>query len=140
MKKILSLLTVVLSIFSANAIAQNNLTWVMKEKVNAETYKKTEFNCTIAGISSPKEAADLEQNMKSNADVSSVKNIGKDANGNYQYSVLMKTAQSKPYYLNWASKLGVTYIMTLDGERKSIKEILAAREQKSSDRQHQHQH
>ena len=76
--------------------------------------------------------------MKENADVTSVQDKGKDATGNYNVLVTMKSAQNKAYYLNWASKLGVSYIVNVKGEKKTPQELLTAKEGTHSEAAHTH--
>jgi hypothetical protein len=138
MKKILSALALMLFVSSAT-IAQSNLTWVMKEKADNAYFNRTEFNYTISGFSNAKEAAAFYTKMKENADVTSVQDKGKDATGNYQVLVAMKSAQNKAYYLNWATKLGVAYIVTVKGEKKTPQEMLtAAKEVRHTEETHTH--
>jgi hypothetical protein len=137
MKKILSALALMLFVSSAT-IAQSNITWVMKEKATAAYFNRTEFNYSISGFNSQKDASVFYAKMKENADVTSVQDKGKDANGNYNVLVTMKSVQNKAYYLNWASKLGVTYILTANGEKKTPQELLAVKETGRTQEVHTH--
>jgi hypothetical protein len=137
MKKILSALALMLFVSSAT-IAQSNLTWVMKEKADNAYFMRTEFNYNISGFSSAKEASIFYAKMKENTDVTSVLDKGKDDAGNYKILVTMKSAHNKEYYLNWASKLGVSYILNVKGEKKTPQELLAAKEANHSEANHTH--
>ena len=128
MKKINLLFTLLLSIFSVGMIAQSNLTWVMKEKADDAYFQKTEFNCNISGFNNQQEATAFYAKMKQNADVTSVQDKGKDATGNYNVLLIMKSAQNKSYYLNWFSKLGVMYVLNAKGEKKTVQSLLANKE------------
>jgi|SRR6185437_5763447 len=137
MKKIISILTVVLSIFSINAIAQSNLTWVMKEKGD-NYFQKTEFNCGISGLNNQKEATAFSNKIKENPDVASVLDKGKDAAGNYAMTIMMKSIQNKNYYFSWATKLGITTVMYVNGEKKTLQEAFTDNKKAHSEEAHKH--
>ncbi|MEO8761641.1 MAG: hypothetical protein ABI388_09450 [Bacteroidia bacterium] len=127
MKKIFSTLVVALTFMSASVIAQNNVTLILKAKVDASYFERVEFTYTISGINNQQDAATLLGKMKANADIASVKNEGKDAEGNYQYNFQMKTAHDKTYYINMITNLGVAYVQTLKGEKKTPQQFLQAK-------------
>ena len=134
MKKIFAALALMLLVSSAS-IAQSNLTLVMKNKIN---FNQTEFNYSISGLNNQKDATAFCTKMKENADVSSVQDKGKDAEGNYNVMVTMKSVQNKAYYLNWASILGISYVINEKGEKHTPQELLAAKENTRSEGAQKH--
>ena len=138
MKKIISILTIVLSILSINAIAQSNLTWVMKEKGDKTYFQKTEFNCGISGLNNQKEATAFFNKIKENPDVASVSDKGKDAAGNYTMTIMMKSIQNKKYYFDWATKLGITTVMAVNGQKKTLQEAFTDNKKAHSEEAHTH--
>jgi|GEM_PF-1014848 hypothetical protein len=128
MKKINPLLALLLSVFSISMVGQSNLTLVMKEKADNAYFQKTEFNCDFSGFNNQQEATTFYTKMKTNIDVVSVQDKGKDATGNYIVLVAMKSAQNENYYLNWLSKIGVMYITDFKGEKKTIQEVIASKQ------------
>jgi hypothetical protein len=132
MKKLFTLLVISLSMLSLRTIAQNNLTWVMKEKADDAYFNRTRFNYSVSGFTNQQEAGAFYAKMKENPDVVSAEDKGKDATGNYNVLVIMKKAQNKDYYLNWSVNLGVSYIITFKGEKKTPQEILAESKKKDA--------
>lgn len=122
MKKILSIIFFALFAFSPKANAQNNLTWVVKDKIEENTFKtRLEFHIAIEGLSSPNEATAFCNKMKTNQEVESCENVGKDENGAYLITLKMKKVNEAIYYIGWAQKLGISYIVA-KGEKKTTAE------------------
>ena len=128
MKKVFSALAFMLMIYSSNSFAQSNLNWVLKEKADDAYFKRSEFIFSFSGLSNPKDMTAFYAKLKANTDVSSVQEKGKDADGNYSFLIQMKAPQAKNYYLNWATKLGVAYIVNLKGDKKTPQQMLAPAE------------
>jgi len=126
MKKIFSALVIALTLTSVSAIAQSNITWILKEKADNAYFRKTTFNYSISGFNNAAEATSFYAKMKQNPDVLSVEDKGKDAEGNYNATITMKKPMEKSYYLKWISNLGVSYVLTLKGERKTPQQLLTA--------------
>ena len=135
MKKILSALALMLFV-STVTIAQSNLTLIMKNKVD---FNRTEFKYTVSGLNNAKQVSAFYTKIQENAEVASVKDAGKDADGNHSFILTMKNAQNRAYYLNWASKLGISYILNEKGEKHTPQELLATKEE-NHNREAAHKH
>ena len=127
MKKIFLALTLGVVLYTTNLNAQSNINWILKEKTDAVFFSKTIFDYSLSGFSTQSEVTAFYNKMRENLDVSSVKDNGKDAKGNYNVSVNMKSVKDESYYLNWAIKLGVAYIINFKGEKKTPQQILTAK-------------
>lgn len=122
MKKILSIICFTLLAFSNNMNAQNNLTWIVKDKIEENTFKtRLEFHIAIEGLSNPSEVTAFCNKMKANQEVESCENVGKDENGAYLINFKMKKTNEAIYYIGWAQKLGISYIVA-KGEKKTTAE------------------
>ncbi len=122
MKKFLSIICFTLLAFSNNAKAQSNLTWIVKDKIEENTFKtRLEFHIAIEGLSNTDEVVSFCNKMKTNNEVESCENVGKDENGAYLINFKMKKTNEAIYYIGWAQKLGVSYIVA-KGEKKTTAE------------------
>lgn len=130
MKKIISLLSLLLVMASFSARSQSNVSWIVKDDVSGDNYFKraTVFNITLLGFTSKADASKFMDEMRNNKDVASCEQLFSDANGNGDIKLTMKTPQAKEYYLNWAKKLHVAYIQS-GREKKTPEQWLTAGEQ-----------
>jgi hypothetical protein len=122
MKKIISLCFFALLVLSGKIYAQSNLTWIPTSF--GKGAKVTQAKEAFTGFNNEKEVATFAQNVRNNPDVASCESLGKDASGNYVFDIKMKEAHGAKYYLNWAPKLGIAYVM-VNGEKKTPRELLA---------------
>lgn len=119
MKKIVSITCFVLLILSSKINAQNNLTWVVKDKIEDNTFKtKLDFHILIEGLANQNEATEFCNKIRANKEVESCENLGKEANGSYSILFKMRKPNEASYYIGWAQKLGVSYIIA-KGEKKT---------------------
>lgn len=124
MKKILSFAFLLVALFSFNVYSQSNLTWVVKDKIEDNTFKtKQEFHLSVIGLTNSNEASEYCNKIRSNKDVESCDNLGQDANGSYSINFKMVKPQEPNYYINWAQRLGVTFIEA-KGQKKTTVEWL----------------
>ncbi len=124
MKKILSIAFLLLALFSFNVYSQSNLTWVVKDKIEDNTFKtKQEFHISVIGLTSPNEAAEYCDKIRSNKDVESCDNLGQDVNSAYSIKFKMVKPYESNYYINWAQRLGVSFIEA-KGQKKTPAEWL----------------
>jgi hypothetical protein len=124
MKKILSIAVFAFILLATKSFGQSNITWVIKDNLGQGALKtKTEFSCAFVGFANQNEATAFYQKIRSNADVASCEDMGKDASGNYSVKITMKDTHDKKYYAAWANKLGVTNI-TANGETHTPREWL----------------
>lgn len=122
MKKILSITCFVLLVFTTKVNAQNNLTWIVKDNIEDNTFKtRLEFHVAIEGLSNQNEVTNFCNKIKANPEVESCESVGKDANGGYLINLKMKKTNEALYYIGWANKLGISYIV-VKGEKKSTAE------------------
>ncbi|MBS1637138.1 MAG: hypothetical protein JST26_14565 [Bacteroidetes bacterium] len=124
MKKILSIAIFALMLLSGRSFAQTNLSWTIKDDIaNGGLKTKTEINSAFSGFSNQNEAIAFYQKLRSNPDVASCEDLGKDANGNYNAKIKMKEMHNKQYYVALALKYGITSI-TANGVTKAPREWL----------------
>ena len=119
MKKILSIAIFTLMLLSAKSYAQTNLSWTIKD--NGALKTRTEINSSFSGFSNQNEALAFFQKLRSNPDVASCEDLGKDASGNYNAKIKMKDVHNKQYYASFAMKYGITSI-TANGMTKTPRE------------------
>lgn len=119
MKKILSIACLVLLVLSSKVNAQSNLTWIVKDKIEDKTFdSKLEFHIAIEGLANQNEAILFCNKMRANQEVESCENLGKDETGAYLVTCKMKKPNEAIYYIGWAQKLGISYIVA-KGEKKT---------------------
>ena len=119
MKKILSIACFTLLVLSSRLNAQSNLTWIAKDKIEDNTFKtRLEFHVAVAGLMNDNEANSFCDKMRTNKDLESCVNSGKDSNGSYLITFKMKKVNESIYYIGWAQKLGIAYIEA-KGQRKT---------------------
>lgn len=119
MKKILSITCLLLLVLSTKINAQSNLTWIVKDKIEDKTFdSKLEFHISVEGLTNQNEAILFCNKMRANQEVESCENLGKDETGAYSITFKMKKPNEAMYYIGWAQKLGISYIVA-KGEKKS---------------------
>jgi len=138
MKKKFFSLIILLTLVSFISKAQSKVTWILKENANDAYFYKTTFNYTLTGFNNNVEATEFYTKMKQNTDVLSLLDKGKDVAGNYNAVVTMKKAQEKIYYLNWATRLDVSYIQTFKGEKKTPQQLLDSKKIEQKLEPHHH--
>ena len=75
--------------------------------------------CSMFSIFLPSfEAITFCNKIRSNQEVASCENSGRDANGAYSITFKMKKANEAIYYIGWAQKLGIDFIVA-KGEKKT---------------------
>jgi len=130
MKNFLSITTFVLLMLSAKVFAQNNLTWIIIDKYEKGYFKnKLEIKSSFSGFTNASEAAAFFKKIKTNPEITSFETLGKDTKGNYLVSFNVKEPHDGNYYMAMFNKMGVSDV-ELNGQKKSFKEILAAKENK----------
>lgn len=126
MKKILSITCLLLLVLSTKINAQSNLTWVVKDKIEDKTFdSKLEFHISVEGLANQNEAVLFCNKIRSNQEVESCENLGKDEKGAYSITFKMKKPNQAIYYIGWAQKLGISYIVA-KGEKKTPSEWASA--------------
>lgn len=124
MKKVVSIVILFLALVSSNVYSQTNLTWVVKDRLQDNTFKtKQDFHISVNGLNDETEANEYCNKIRSNPDVESCDNLGKDNQGAYSVNFKMKKPKEASYYLTWAQKLEVSYIEA-KGEKKTPAEWL----------------
>jgi hypothetical protein len=119
MKKILSIACLLLLVLSAKVNAQSNLTWIAKDKIEDKTFNsQLEFHILVEGLANQNEAIMLCNKIRTNQEVESCENLGKDEKGAYSINFKMKSPKEAIYYIGWAQKLGISYIVA-KGEKKT---------------------
>ena len=137
MKKILTATAFTLLMFSAKVFAQNNITWVLNDKVENGYFKnKTEITSSFSGFGSASEASTFFEKLKLNPNISSVTTKGKDAKGNYLATFVVKEAHTGKYYVEMMNKMGVTDV-EMNGEKKSATSLMAGAH---DEERHSHDH
>lgn len=122
MKKILALVCLTLAVLTTKVHAQSNLTWIVKDKLTGDAVKrKLDFTVSLSGLGNQNEMTAFCQKIRSNNEVASCEDLGKDAAGNYTIRLKMKNVQDAKYYLGWVQKLGVAFI-DINGEKKTPEE------------------
>jgi hypothetical protein len=122
MKKILSIACLLLLVLSVKVNAQSNLTWIVKDKIEDKTFNsQLEFHILVEGLANQNEAIMLCNKIRTNQEVESCENLGKDEKGAYSIHFKMKNPKEAIYYIGWVQKLGFSYIVA-KGEKKTPEE------------------
>jgi hypothetical protein len=138
MKKNITTTVFILLILSVRLFAQNNLTWIINEKVENGYFKnKLEIKSSFSGFTNAIEAAAFFNKIKTNPEILSVEPLGKDEKGNYSVMFKVKEVHNAKFYLNMFNKTGVSYV-EINGRKKGIPETLSGIENKHTEAAHQH--
>lgn len=129
MKKHITIICL-LFIVSTKFFAQNNLTWTFLGKHEKGAIKTTTvFQTKLTGFKSIQEANKAINILKTSTDVKSCLVSNSDNLGNCDLVLTMKAAHDKKYYLAFAQKMGVSYIVNNE-IKKSVVELLAGKNKK----------
>lgn len=105
-------------------IAQSNLTWTMKDKMEKGAIKSiTTINSEFTGFKNDAEVSKFCSNLKLNKDIQSCNIISK-TNSTCNLQIVMKSAHEGRYYIQFAKNIGVEYLV-FNEQRKSVNEALA---------------
>ena len=122
MKKILSFAFLLVALLSTNVYSQSNLTWNVLEKIDENYFKRlTVFNIEVSGLNTEKEAASFCNTIRSNEEVKTCENLGKNKNNSYTVILKMNKPLPANYYIKLAENSGVTNII-VNGEKKTTLE------------------
>jgi len=102
--------------------SQSNLTWTVKGEIPKGYLKRSKnFDSNFNGFKNNAETADFIQKLKSNPEIESCDVISSSANS-CDVKITMKQIHEKPYYLSFASSIGVAFI-SINGDKRSLDEI-----------------
>ncbi len=123
MKNLLSATLVCLIISASSLIAQSNITWTIKDKLEkGEIKSMTVFNSNLSGFSNKQEAINFCQKLKTNPEVASCDIITNNG-ANCDVKLSMKQPHNKQYYIGFAQKSNIANI-EVNGQKKTTAQML----------------
>ncbi|MBI3519970.1 MAG: hypothetical protein HY062_11510 [Bacteroidetes bacterium] len=125
MKKfnLVSILIVLLTVFSFSVKAQNAPTIIVKGNVDENYFKRrVELKAVITGYSSEDEVKKLCKNIATNGTIKKCEITGNDGNGNYDFVIVVNEPQEFSFYKGLAIKNNILYV-TVNGEKKLIADL-----------------
>lgn len=123
MKNLINTILFCLIISASNLIAQSNITWKFKDKLEKGQIKTlTVINSNFSGFSNAQEITTFCQNIKSNPEISSCEIIT-NSGTNCDMKLTMKQPHDKQYYLGFAKKSGITNI-EVNGNKKTVDQMV----------------
>ncbi|MBK6985235.1 MAG: hypothetical protein IPH32_10990 [Bacteroidetes bacterium] len=123
MKKLLSLTVFCIIFLASSLVAQSNLTWTIKDKLEKGAIKTTTvFNSNFSGFLNKQEAIAFCQKLKTNPEVASCE-ILTNSGANCDMKLTMKQPHNKQYYIGFAQKLNVANI-EVNGQKKTTTQMM----------------